>query len=108
MSCLGKNLRCIFIASIAANILLFLILAGVFLYKNVVKKDNVSDVIDSQIKLPGGAGVCLPCDYLGDKITAEDTLFDSITTSNDGKHKLCCTNKPSFLPELIGKVIYSF
>lgn len=105
-SCLENKLRCILTSSIFANFFMALILAAILVYKDRIDKTEIdnSGKLDS-FNLPADSGVCIPCDYLGKNITAKDTLFDSITKSKDGKQKLCCTKKPSFLPKLIGKVI---
>lgn len=99
-----KNvLRKILIATVVSNVLLFSALVGLLIYNQkyretktqMAKTKYLSELLDD-------AGVCVTCNYLGSNITAQDTLFSSISMVN--KDKICCINEPDFLPKLIRQV----
>lgn len=98
-------LRKILIATVAANILMFFGLVGLIIYNQRHQNSetqNKAGLVSQSFRLPENAGVCSACDYLGPNIKSNDTLFSSIHSV--GGKKVCCMDKPEFLPKLMRMV----
>lgn len=73
--------------SVVLNFILLVILAIVFFVK-----DNDTDLNNRpSLNVTGqdNKSVCFTCDYLGDDVKKDDTLFSDITKTKCG-HRLCC------------------
>lgn len=89
----GSKLKTVLIVSFLLN----LILLGVYFGIRIWWRNN-SDTSTKDSALQGSRcvevnlskdSVCVSCDYLGDDVTAKDTLYDVILRSKCG-NKLCC------------------
>ena len=98
--------------SFGINVGLIAVLLAIFLYRNIDDKQQKEIIENSEIKeglVDGGKSpdtMCVPCDYLGPSVTAEDTLYDSITTTKCG-HRICCVKDRQYLYRLVVRVRYT-
>lgn len=62
-------------------------LVTVFFVKD--NENNLNDLTNSNVTGQDKKTVCFTCDYLGDNVKKDDTLFSDITKTKCG-HRLCC------------------
>lgn len=118
VSCAPKT--CLYF-SIGINIFLAIFVSVLAIYFNTLDKETVENkdvpkpstniaqkLLQANVSLVGDlqSSVCFNCDYLGEDVNTNETLYDDIYTT-DRQNKLCCL-KDTAIQEFIRAVsIYS-
>lgn len=114
VSCAPKT--CLFI-SCGVNIILAIFVSVLAIYYNILDKETVENedlpkpstniaqkLLQANVSLGGDlkSSVCFNCDYLGEDVNTNETLYDDIYTT-DRQNKLCCL-KDTAIQEFIRAV----
>lgn len=101
-----KKIRGYLQKSFIVNTILLVALVVLLVFKVGLYEKDKKTLKDNEVSFGttnSNNGVCIPCDSLGSTVKANDTLFDSISRTEDGG-KICCYKDQEYMQKMISRV----
>ncbi|XP_063429703.1 uncharacterized protein LOC134712259 [Mytilus trossulus] len=93
--------------SFIVNVILLVVLVVLLIFKVGLYEKDKKTLKDNEVsfgKTNSNNGVCIPCNSLGSTVKANDTLFDSISRTEDGG-KICCYKDQEYMQKMISRMM---
>ncbi|XP_052105423.1 uncharacterized protein LOC127738276 [Mytilus californianus] len=102
-----KKLRGFLQKSCVVNVVLLVVLVILLITKIGLYEKDKKTLQSNEVSFRttnSNNGVCLPCDSLGSSIKVDDTLFDSISRTENGG-KICCYKDQEYMQKMISRMM---